>query len=36
MSLDDNTNPNNACCGTVQGMCCSSQVMPQRQILVKT
>ena len=36
MAINDDTNPNNAYCGNVTGMCCSNKIMEQREILVKT
>jgi len=36
MSIDDNTNPQNVCCGNLMGMCCNTRVMDQKQILTKT
>lgn len=36
LSIDDNTNPTNAFCGNVTGMCCNQRVMGQREILRKT
>ena len=36
MSIDDNTNPANACCGNITGMCCNQYIMSQDEILKKT
>ncbi len=36
MSIDDNTNPGGVCCGNLAGMCCSRQIMDQKDILSKT
>jgi len=36
LSINDMTNMENATCGNFAGMCCSSQVMTQREILAKT
>lgn len=36
MSIDDNTNPTNACCGNITGMCCNQYIMSQDEILQKT
>ncbi len=36
MSIDDNTNPGGMICGNITGMCCSRQIMDQKDILSKT
>ena len=36
MSIDDNTNPGNICCGNMTGMCCNQRVMNQKEILTRT
>jgi len=36
MSIDDNTNPRNVCCGNLLGMCCSRKIMKQKEILQAT
>ena len=36
MTIDDQTNQNDACCGNVTGMCCDQHIMPQNEILQKT
>ena len=33
MSIDASTNPSNAICGNLVGMCCNQQVMEQKQLL---
>ena len=36
MSIDDNSNPANARCGNITGMCCNQNIMTQDEILKKT
>ena len=33
MIIDDNTNPKNAFCGNITGMCCDNDVRSQKEIL---
>ena len=35
MSIDDNTNPRNAMCGNLTGMCCNRHILGQQEILNK-